>query len=65
MATLVDDLVPDELWALVASLLPAPRDPRSQLLRGDRLHGPHLDPVAVAARPGSLVVAHRRPSGVA
>jgi transposase len=27
MATLVDDLVPDELWALVASLLPAPRRP--------------------------------------
>jgi transposase len=27
MATLVDDLVPDELWALVAPLLPAPPRP--------------------------------------
>jgi len=27
MTTLADDLVPDELWALVASLLPAPPRP--------------------------------------
>jgi transposase len=27
MTTLVDDLVPDELWALVKSLLPAPPRP--------------------------------------
>jgi hypothetical protein len=27
----------------------APCDPRSQLLRRHRLHGPHLDPVAAAA----------------
>jgi transposase len=27
MMTLVDDLVPDGLWALVAPLLPAPRPP--------------------------------------
>ena len=61
MATLIDDLMPDELWALVEPLLqapprppyggPAPCHPRSQLLRRDRLHGPHLDTVAAPASP--------------
>src|SRR4029450_247285 len=32
---------------------PAPRCSRSQLLCRDRVHGPHFDPVAAAARPGA------------
>src|SRR5919198_489901 len=61
MATLVDDLVPDGLWAIVEPLLPAPPrppygggppgHPRPGLLRRDRLYGPHLHPLAAAARP--------------
>jgi transposase len=49
MATLADDLVPDELWALVEPLLPAPphpalrrpapHHPRPGLLRRGRVHG--------------------------
>jgi hypothetical protein len=65
MTTLTDDLVPDQLWALVAALLPAPPRPpyggrrpapdhlRPGLLGRDRLHGPHLHPLAAAARPGA------------
>ena len=59
--TLVDDLVPDELWALVAPLLPAPPRPpyggRHRTI-SDRVcfaaigvHGPHLHPVAATTRP--------------
>jgi hypothetical protein len=61
MTTLADDLVPDELWALVEPLAagpaapalrrPAPCHPRSQLLRRDHLYGPHLDTVAAPASP--------------
>jgi hypothetical protein len=50
MTTLADDLVPDELWALVAPLLPAPTAPalrrsaphhlRLGLPGRDRVHGP-------------------------
>jgi hypothetical protein len=60
MTTLADDLVPEELWAIVEPLLPAPPRPpyggrhrtisdRACLGR-DRVHGPHLHPVAAAAR---------------
>jgi hypothetical protein len=61
MTTLADDLVSGELWALVEPLLPAPTAPalwrpaphhlRPGLLGRDRVHGPHLDSVAAAARP--------------
>jgi transposase len=62
MTTLVDDLVPDELWALVEPLLPTPTaalqrpascDSRPQLLRRDCVHGADLDPVAAVARSGA------------
>src|SRR6266545_6919086 len=63
MATLVDDLVPDELWALVEPLLPAPpRPPYGGRHRAipDRncfaaivVHGAHVHPLAAAARPGA------------
>ena len=58
MTSLVDDLVPAELWAIVEPLLPVPPRPpyggrrravRSQLLCRDRVHGPYLDPMAAAA----------------
>jgi hypothetical protein len=54
---LADDLVPEELWALLA-LLPARRvlhttasiaPSRSQLRRRDRAHGPHVNDLAAAA----------------
>ena len=57
-----EDLVPDELWQMVAPLLPAPlalvwrptaNGSGSQLFRRDRLHGPHLDPLAAPASPGT------------
>ena len=61
MTTLINHLMPNQLWALVEPLLPAPPRPtyggrhrvitRSQLLRRDRVQGPDLDPVAAAARP--------------
>ena len=61
MTTLVDDLVPYELWALVAPLLPAPPRPPyggrhrtisdRGLLGRHRVHGPHLHPLAAATRP--------------
>jgi hypothetical protein len=54
MMTLADELVPDELWALVAPLLAvppslavgrqAPCHPRPSPLHCDRVHGPHLNP---------------------
>ena len=60
MTTLVDDLVPDELWATGGTAAaspaapalrrPAPHYSRPGLIRRDRVHGPHLDPVAAAAR---------------
>jgi hypothetical protein len=63
MVTLADDLVPDQLWggggtlaadpASPALRWPASHDPRSQLLRRDRVHGPHLYPVAAAPSPGA------------
>jgi transposase len=53
MTNLAEDLVPDVLWALVAPALrrPAPHHLGSGLLGHDRVHGPHLDSVAAAARP--------------
>jgi hypothetical protein len=60
MTTLADDLVPDQLRALVAPCCqprlspirrPASHHPRSQLLRRDRAHGADLH--AVAATPGA------------
>ena len=63
MTTLADDLVPDELWAIVEPLLPAPpRPPYGGRHRTvpDRdcfaalvYMGPHLDPLAAGARPGA------------
>ncbi len=60
MTSLVDKLVPDDLWAIVESLLPAPPRPPyggrqrtigdPQLLRRHRVHGPHLYPMAALAR---------------
>jgi hypothetical protein len=60
MTVLVDDLVPDRLWALVEPLLPAPPRPpyggRHRTI-SDRncfaaiVFGPDLHPVAAAARP--------------
>jgi transposase len=61
MTTLADHLVSDELWAIVEPLLPAPPRPpyggRHRTI-SDRaclaamgVYGPHLDPVAAAARP--------------
>jgi transposase len=58
MTTLVGQLLPDELWRLVEPLLPRPAPlvgrpaschPRPQLLRRDRLHGPHLHSVRLLA----------------
>jgi hypothetical protein len=52
MTALADGLVPDELWAMVEPLLPVPPRPpyggRHRMLRRDRLHGPHLHPLAAA-----------------
>jgi transposase len=61
MTTLADDLVPDQLWAIVEPLLPAPPRPpyggRHRTI-SDRAclaaivyMGPHLHPLAAAARP--------------
>jgi hypothetical protein len=62
MTTLIDDLVPDELWALVEPLLPAPpRPPYGGRHRAipDRncfaaiVYMAHVHTVAAAARQGA------------
>jgi transposase len=66
MTILIDDLVSDDLWALVAPLLPVPPRPpyggrhrtiparncfAAIVYMARTLHGPHLHPLAAAACP--------------
>jgi hypothetical protein len=63
MTTLVDTLVPDDLWVIVQPLLPPPPRPwwggrrrtipDRNCFAANRVHGPHVHPLAPAPSPGA------------
>jgi transposase len=73
MSTLIDDLVPDELWTLVEPLLPTPPRPpdggRHRTI-SDRacfaaiVYMARTPPHGGCCPPASLAAARRRPAGV-